>query len=382
MYTARILVKMNQGYPKMADDLTSLQAQLDKEKNKLAVTNSAAEKTKQKVVVEDMTTKVAAQKVLVDKANVQIDRAFVEYNNVLKMKPNDKSVLSEMAANYNLFRRYDMVAKTLTKMIDPSKDNTDDFMKIGRAYYNGGKYKTADSIFSSISAKSPEYVPAYLWTANTYSKMDPDVKLGLAKPKFEKLISIAKTDSIKNATTLMDAFGYMSYYNMKNNNFGKSKEYYNRMINLDPNNKENRIRGYNGIASVEMASIVNEKTNEGRLPYLSRATEAYNKILALDPNNATAKTQINYIHEFEASIKKGINPNEIKGTVKNSTGAPLAYASIRVKDTAAENLSNAKGEFRFEIPQGSAILIFSAQGYKSVEVPITASRTYNVTLEQ
>jgi uncharacterized membrane protein len=98
--------------------------------------------------------------------------------------------------------------------------------------------------------------------------------------------------------------------------------------------------------------------------------------------NASAKSQIAYIHEFEASIKKGINPNEIKGIITNKTGQPLPYASIRVKDTAAENLSNSKGEFKFEIPQGSEILIISAKGYKSQEIPITKLRVYNVSLEQ
>ncbi len=63
-------------------------------------------------------------------------------------------------------------------------------------------------------------------------------------------------------------------------------------------------------------------------------------------------------------------------------GQPIAYASVRVKDTAAENLTNAKGEYKFEIPQGSEILIVSAQGYKSTEVEITKSRVYNVKLEQ
>ena len=40
-----------------------------------------------------------------------------------------------------------------------------------------------------------------------------------------------------------------------------------------------------------------------------------------------------------------------KVLLKNAAGQPIAYASIRVKDTAAENLSNAKGEFKFEIPR-------------------------------
>ncbi len=381
-YMARILVKRNQNWPKMADDLASLDQQLNKEKNKLAIAATAAEKTKEKAIIEDLTAKETAAKAELAKSDAEIDRAFEEYNKVLELKPGDQALLNEIAANYNNFKRYNGVAKTLTLMLDPTKDNTEELLRIGRAYYNAEKYKTADSVFTALTVKSPDYVPAYLWIANTYSKMDPDTKLGLAKPKFEKLIEVAKRDSIKNAPAMMDAFGYLSYYHMMNNNYSRSKDYYIRMVNLDPNNKEYKIKGYVGIGSVELRSTSTEKTNEGRLPYLTRATEAYNKILALDPTNAAAKNQITYVHEFEASIKKGINPNEIKGTVKNAAGQPLPYASIRVKDTAAENMANTKGEFRFEIPEGSEILIISLKGYKALEIPITKSRVYNVTLEQ
>jgi len=381
-YMARILLKKNQNYPKMVEELNGLKSQLDKEKSKYSIAPNAAEKAKIKVNINDLTTKVSNLDNNITKANSEIDRAFEEYAKVLSYSPDDKSVLNEIATNYYNYKRYEGAAKTWTKLLDPTKDNTEDLMRIGRAYYTGEEFKSADSVFTLVAAKSPNYIPVYLFIARTYSKMDPDLKLGIAKPKFEKLINVAKSDSIKNESEMMEAFGYLSYYYMMNNNFSRSKDYYNRMINLDPNNKENKIKGYVGIGSVELRSTSTEKTNEGRLPYLSRATEAYNKILALDPANASAKSQIAYIHEFEASIKKGINPNEIKGVITNKAGQPLPYTSVRVKDTAAENLSNSKGEFKFEIPQGSEILIISAKGYKAQEIPITKSRIYNVALEQ
>jgi tetratricopeptide (TPR) repeat protein len=381
-YMARILLKKNQNYPKMVEELNGLKSQLDKEKSKYSIAPNAAEKAKVKVNIDDLTTKISTLESSVAKADSEIDRAFEEYAKVLSLNPDDKGVLNEIATNYYNYKRYDDAARTWTKLLDPTKDYTEDLMRIGRSYYTGEKFKIADSIFSVVISKTPDYIPAYLMIARTYSKMDPELKLGIAKPKFEKLIEEAKSDSLKNESEMMEAFGYLSYYHMMNNNFSRSKDYYNRMVNLDPNNKENKIKGYTGIGSVELRSTSTEKTNEGRLPYLSRATEAYNKILALDPANASAKSQINYIHEFEASIKKGINPNEIKGVITNKAGQPLPFASIRVKDTAAENLSNSKGEFRFEIPQGSEILIISAKGYKSQEIPITKSRVYNVRLEQ
>jgi tetratricopeptide (TPR) repeat protein len=381
-YLARILVKKNVNAPKIADEAIALKAQAEKEKSRMATTANAAEKAKIKANYDDLVARSGKLEAEARKAGEEVNRAFAAYGKLLELRPDDRALLGEIASAYNSFRQYYGVAKTLSKMLGPLPEKREDYMQVGRAYINAERYQAADSIFQIIVKSSPTYVPAYLWIARTYSRMDPDTKLGLARSKFEKVAEIGKVDSVKNESELMEAFGYLGYYHMVNENWSKSKDYYNRMIALNPNSKENKIRGYSGIGSVEMRSISGEKTNEGRLPYLTRAADAYNKVLALDQANASAKSQLNYIKEFEAAIKKGINPAEIKGLVKNSAGAPIAYASVRVKDTAAENLTNAKGEFKFEIPEGSEVLIFSAKGYKSVEIPITKSRVYNVTLEQ
>lgn len=381
-YLARILVKKNINAPKIADEAISLKAQAEKEKVRLAATKTAPEKAKIQAHIDDLTKKADNLESEAKKAAAEVERAFDAYGKLLALKPGDRAILGEIASGYNSFRRYNDVAKTLQKMLGPLPESRDDYMQVGRAYYNAERYQSSDSIFNIISNSTPDYVPAYLWIARTYSKMDPDTKLGLARPKFEKVIDVAKSDSLKYESEMMESFGYLGYFYMMSENYNRSKDYYNRMINLNSNDKENKIKGYNGIGSVELRSVSGEKTNEGRLPYLSRASEAYSKILSIDPNNAAAKNQLAYIRDFEVQIKKGINPNEIKGIIKNSAGQPLAYASIRVKDTAAENLTNSKGEFKFEIPQGSEVLLISAKGYKTQEITITKSRVYNVTLVQ
>jgi tetratricopeptide (TPR) repeat protein len=271
----------------------------------------------------------------------------------------------------------------MSKLIDPAKENNlAEYMQIGRAYYNGEKYKSADSVFSAVLKKTPEYLPAYVYIARTYSKMDPETKLGLAKPKFEKLLSVAGKDSVKNETEMMEALTYLGYVNMQNGNYSRAKEYYNRMINLNPQNKEIQVKGYNGLGNLERDAAGQEKTLEGKLGFLAKSADAFDKILAIDPANTSAKSNLNYIQEYQVSVKKGINPNEIKGVITNAAGQPLAYASVKIKDTAAETLTNAKGEFKFEIPQGSEFLVFSAKGYKTQEVAITKIRVYNAKLEQ
>jgi tetratricopeptide (TPR) repeat protein len=390
-YMARILMKKNQNYTKMVDELANAKNQLDREKSKLA-TAAAADKPKWKASVDELTKKIAGLESSIAVANKEIDRGFAEYSKAFNFKRTDpnapltsqeRSILSEIASNYYTYRRYNSAAKTWLKLIDPAKENNlAEYMQIGRAYYLGEKYKSADSVFNLILKKSPDYLPAHVYIARTYSRMDPDYKLGLAKPKFEKVLDVAQKDSVKNQSDMMDAMQYLGFYHMESGNYTRAKDYYNRMINLDPQNKENKIKGYNGLGVLESKAAGLEKTLEGKLAFLAKSAEAYEKILALDAANTSAKSNLNWIHEYQASVKKGINPNEIKGVVTSSTGQPLAYASVKVKDTAAETLTNAKGEYKFEIPQGSEILVFSAKGFQSQEFAITKSRVYNAKLEQ
>jgi tetratricopeptide (TPR) repeat protein len=381
-YLARILMNKNQGYIKMTDELSNSAAQLQKDKAKFN-SASAADKAKLKPALDELTAKVGKLTTDVANSKNEIDRGFQQYSKVLELKPDDRGIISEMASNYSSFKRYNEAAKYMAKLIDPAKDDPDAYLKVGRAFYNGENFKAADSVFNIILKKSPNYLPAHVQIARTYFKMDPDFKMGIARSKFEKVIDVAKKDSLKaeNEADMVESFTYLGYYFMSKGDYQRSKDYYNRLIALDPNSKDNKITGYNGIGLLERDMVANEKTNEGRLLVLSRSNEAFNKILAMDVNNASAKNNLSYNHEWEAQIKKGINPNEIRGVVKDkATGSVIAYASVKVKDTAAECMTNAKGEFRFEIPKSSEVLVISAKGYKIQEIPITKSREYPVFL--
>ncbi len=390
-YLARILLKKNQNYPKMVEELNGLNSKLDREKSRLEAA-SAAEKAKYKGTVDDLTRQVNDLENNVAKAEKEINSGFEAYNKAFNFKrtdknapltPQDRALLSEIASNYYAYRKYVDAAKTWAKLIDPAKENNvSEYMQVGRAFYNGEKYKSADSVFNIVLKKSPDYLPAYVYIARTYSRMDPDTKMGLARPKFEKVLDVAQKDSLKNESEMTEALTYLGYYNMENGNYTKAKDLYTRMINLDPNNKEYKIRGYSSLGSLESRAAGLEKTLEGKLGYLAKAAEDYDKILSLDPNNAAAKSSLKWVQDYQVSVKKGINPNEIKGIVTDIAGKPIPYASVRVKDTAAENLTNAKGEYKFEIPQESEILVISAKGYKTQEVAITKSRVYNIKLEQ
>ena len=369
IYMAKILLKKNLNYPNLVRDNDRVKAQLERDKKVFAAA-SAAEKAKLKPNLDTLTNRVARADKQIARADVDINRAFGEYAKALTFDPEDKALLNEIANSYHIYRRFIDAAKTWSKLIALGKNDITDYMQVGRDYYVGENYKSADSIFNIVLKMSPDYLPAYVFIARTYSKMETDAKTGLARPKFEKVIEKASVDSVKNAKDLVEAFNYLGYHYMQNENYSRAKEYYNRMITLDANNKEFKIQGYNGLANVDLKSLGNEKTLEGRLPYLAKAQESYNKILGIDPNNESAKNMLNYLQTLDKQIKAGINPNELKGIVKDAAGQPVANASIRVKDTAAETYTNAKGEFKFEIPMASEALIISATGFKPKEIPV------------
>jgi tetratricopeptide (TPR) repeat protein len=383
LYLARILLLRNQDYPKIMQEKTRLDAQLTREKERYSSASTAAEKAKLKPNLDTLVNRNARIDKEIASADVEINKGFGEFAKALTFAPEDKNLLNEVANSYYTYARYDDAAKTWAKLIALGRNDKADYLKLARWYYIGEKYKTADSVCSVIMKMDPSFLDAYVYSARSYSKLDPDAKAGLAKPKFETLIEKAKVDSVKNGAVLMEAFGYLAYHYLQNDNTEKAKEYFSRMITLDPNNKEFKIRGYNGLGQADKQAAGNEKTNEGKLVFLARAQESYNKILALDPANESAKASIKWIQSYQTSVKSGINPNELKGVVKNASGQPIGNAIVRVKDTAAETYTNVKGEFKFEIPMASEVIVFSAQGYKSKEVPVQRPlKAMNIVLEQ
>jgi len=143
------------------------------------------------------------------------------------------------------------------------------------------------------------------------------------------------------------------------------------MANLDPNNKDYQVKAYTTLSTMYRT-----------MGDFGKAIENSNKILAIDPNNAQAKASIQYIQSLQAGAAPKANPNEITGVIKDASGTPIAGASVRVKDTAAERFTNPKGEFKFIMPENSTVLLISANGYAPKEIPITKSRVYNTTLSK
>jgi hypothetical protein len=93
----------------------------------------------------------------------------------------------------------------------------------------------------------PEHIAGYQWRARALVNMDPDTKLGLARPVWEMLIEKASPDSVKYTKELIEAYGYQAYYYLlqfngtkDQENGKKALEYGYKILALDPNNEKGK----------------------------------------------------------------------------------------------------------------------------------------------
>jgi len=371
IYYARILIKKNPDYSKWLGELDKAKAELAKAIDKDAAIKDGPAKDKAKADEDAMAAKIAKMQSSIDASAIELNKAYQAYEKAISFENEDLNLTQEKANNLYQHRHYTEAADNWRRLIAKGRNSDENYLQIGLAYYNGKEYDKAEQTFKELQAKSPNYIPAYLWDANNAAMKDPDSKLGIAKEKFKALVAKAATDSVKNAESIYNALRFLGFNALDAGKYDEAKAYYTRMANLAPGNKDYQVKAYNSMNTMYMT-----------MGDYGKAIEYNNKILAIDPNNAQAKANTQYITSLQASAKPKADPNEISGLIRDTSGEPIAGVSVRVKDTAAESWTNARGEYRFKMPQASSALLISASGYSTKEVPVTKSRVYNATLSK
>jgi tetratricopeptide (TPR) repeat protein len=371
IYFARALVRKNQNYAKLVINTDNDIANLAKLQEKFA-TLKAPETVKAKAEIDALAVKVNTAKDQITAAENELNKAFDYYEKAITFAKEDINLINEKGNYLNVNRRYKRAADTWSRLLDKGRNGENDYIQIGRAFMLAKDFDSAEKIFNQMIAKYPSNLQGYVYDANVASAKDPDSELGLAKPKFEKVMEIASKDSVKNAQEMFDAMRYLGYNALQNKKFDEAKDLYERMLNLSPDNKDFKIKALQSMSSLYL------QTGEQ-----SKAIEANNKILVIDPANENAKSTLQYISAVQKNALPKANPNEITGVITDAgTGQPIASASVRVKDTAAEAWTNAKGEYKFVMPEASQTLVISAKGYRTQLIAVSKKRIYSAALSK
>src|SRR5436189_188629 len=93
--------------------------------------------------------------------------------------------------------------------------------------------------------------------------------------------------------------------------------------------------------------------------------------LCFAPGLMLAEPSSNAVTEFPPPLfRELINSKadvNISGKISDEAGQPLPGANVLVKGTTIGTTTDANGEYKLAIPEGSNVLVFSFIGYKTQE---------------
>ena len=115
--------------------------------------------------------------------------------------------------------------------------NGQEYFDLGRAYYFKSSLVNADSAFSKLIQAKPELIFGYVWRARINAQLDSTSEKGLAKPFYEKVIAMAKSDSVKYKKDLIDAYHYLGYYYYLQKDECSAKTNYQLVLSLAPDDQ-------------------------------------------------------------------------------------------------------------------------------------------------
>ena len=171
-------------------------------------------------------------------ASIYIDKAValdtVPANKLDYVKSTAESLIAS--------KKYADAGKWYTKILKLKPEyGKIDLYYAGYNDYRGGDYPAADSIFGLYTQKYPEDIFGWYMKAHSQEGIDSTGINGLAKPSYEKVITIADTSADKDKVKANEitAYRYMVayHYNVKHNK--DSALYFNsKILELDPNDTQ------------------------------------------------------------------------------------------------------------------------------------------------
>jgi len=157
----------------------------------------------------------------------------------------------EVAKDFDKQKKFKWSIEAYNKLIEKrTTPLASDYYLIGKAYYfyasnpkldsisGRAFYVKADTSFGKFIELNNTYLPGYKWKAATTSFLFPDMKVAKAKPYYEKVIELGEPNKEKNKKDLIDAYRYMGYYYYANEDRPKSKNYWEKIKELDPANAD------------------------------------------------------------------------------------------------------------------------------------------------
>ena len=148
---------------------------------------------------------------------------------------------------------HDMAVQYLQQYIEKSGDvKASHFTSMAKIYRDLAEDATdaaakeaalmkADKVYADMAEKMPNNVDfATYQRAHLMHQINPDVKVGKAKPFYEKYAQLMEAKAEREAsenTTLAEAYNYLAVYYLQNDKTAQAKEYARKLQGIQPDNE-------------------------------------------------------------------------------------------------------------------------------------------------
>jgi tetratricopeptide (TPR) repeat protein len=168
-------------------------------------------------------------------------KAIELYNKSINAQPDSKLNVPAMSAIANYYYKakdYANAANWFKKLIDISeKPSSTNLFYATVAYYNASNYTEGAKMGDMYAEKYPADYRGSLWSARNNAQLDTTFTLGLAVPSYEKCVTVAETDIVKNKAPLVEATKYLTaYYGGTKNDKIIAKTYLDKLKLVDSTN--------------------------------------------------------------------------------------------------------------------------------------------------
>ncbi len=189
------------------------------------------------------------------KDTTQLDEGMANITKAVEMDSTNAEVMSEIALALYKARKYEDAAKAYEIAMKNPDVALLDYFYLGSSYYfDYGAKKTAeqnpsndllvkaDSAFSYLVQRAPTTHQGWLYRGRINRLLDgPEDEKGLAVPFYEKYINLVTVEkpelAAANSNNLVQAYTYLgSVAARRDGDNTKAKEYFDKVLALDPNN--------------------------------------------------------------------------------------------------------------------------------------------------
>jgi len=194
----------------------------------------------------------------------KMNEALAQFEKARTTDPSKVAIHKEFADVYETIGEYDKAIAHYETFLKEGGDQVkvSDYFTLGKSFYSAGTAITgidkesqakkngyltkADEFFAHVAEKSPNSHLGNLWRARANSAIDPETEQGLAKPHYEATLVILNDNNNKNVKEIIECYSYLGYYYFVKNDKAASKSYWNKILELDPNN-DTALKALKGI---------------------------------------------------------------------------------------------------------------------------------------